>query len=562
MVRYGLLGMHSKDITDNSHYKDKALPHDIFWSLLHTFLDQTGFRHRTIIYSSTGQTVLRIEKTNAWPKKINKKYTGPSQTTKMRTVLYSKLGKTALSQEKERNEAVLVWLLLNMGGSSVDIQYPIDIATEDISELSQTIGVFTKENEKGGCVYVEGVALVVDCRNIAFLPPALQLVPALSRLELAITPFYYRSNINVSSLISTISLCKSLKVLKITGQYLDSAVISSLVESLPNIEQLTFWCKVLDATAINSLKKCTRLEILEIHGVYQPSSAVQALVTHLSSLKDLIVKCDTLDPAAVESFKTCKQLERLGIYGRYQPNSAVQALAKHLLFLKELWIACKFLDPAAAESFEACKKLETLVIHGILQETRTVQALLTHLPFLKDLTVECKTLDSTALENIKAHSQLEKLRISGESQPSAVVQALVMHFSSLNELSIKCDALDSTAVESFKACRNLEKLTFHGEFQPSTSFLIGLLEVLLSLQELSIKIDSANLALADALRKCPKLYFLDLTASQYAPGFMAHYLKTPLPKLVHLDLLNFDEQNTYSKEDERAIREARVFFSL
>ncbi|KAI5191125.1 hypothetical protein NECID01_1294, partial [Nematocida sp. AWRm77] len=303
MVKYGLLGKHSADIVSRVVFSDQKLSRDTFWDLLYAFLRQTGFDHRTIGHPSTGQTMLRIEKADEWPKQIDENYTGPFQETKMRTVLYSELGPES-SQEKERNEAVLGWLLLNIGGSSVDIQYLNKVVSDNISELSQTIQNFTKENKKRAWVYVEGLSLIPNCKNHTFLSTALQLVPNLSCLKLSIAPSWIL-NEELSSLFSTITLCRHLKVLKIRGMYLDSVVVSKLVESIPGIVQLNFWCKILEGTAIDSLKKCTHLERLEIEGEDQPSDVVQELVSHLPSLKELTISCEALEPAATESFKKC-----------------------------------------------------------------------------------------------------------------------------------------------------------------------------------------------------------------------------------------------------------------
>ncbi|KAI5190655.1 hypothetical protein NECID01_1096, partial [Nematocida sp. AWRm77] len=156
MVRYGLLGKHSKDITENSRCKERDLAYDTFETMLPVFFKETRLRSRTIThFLSAKKKTLLIESINEKFKKFDDEYTGPSQTTRMRIVLYSRLG-PAMSQEKERNEAVLVWLLLNMGGSSMDIQYSSYIASDNFYELRQSIGQFTKENEKGACVYVEG----------------------------------------------------------------------------------------------------------------------------------------------------------------------------------------------------------------------------------------------------------------------------------------------------------------------------------------------------------------------------------------------------------------------
>ncbi|KAI5192191.1 hypothetical protein NECID01_1846, partial [Nematocida sp. AWRm77] len=303
MVKYGLLGKHSAEIIASEVFSDRNLSRDTFWDLLYAFLRQTGFEHRTIGHPSTGQTMLRIEKANEWPKQIDENYTGVSQTSRMRTVLYSELGPES-SQEKERNEAVLGWLLLNIGGSSVDIQYLNKVVSDNISELSQTIQNFTKENKKRAWVYVEGLSLIPNCKNHTFLSTALQLVPNLSCLKLSIAPSWIL-NEELSSLFSTITLCRHLKVLKIRGMYLDSVVVSKLVESIPGIVQLNFWCKILEGTAIDSLKKCTHLERLEIEGEDQPSDVVQELVSHLPSLKELTISCEALEPAATESFKKC-----------------------------------------------------------------------------------------------------------------------------------------------------------------------------------------------------------------------------------------------------------------
>ncbi|KAI5192968.1 hypothetical protein NECID01_2148, partial [Nematocida sp. AWRm77] len=93
MVKYGLLGAHSADIMKPDVLSTYDLPHDTFWSLLQAFVRQMGFEYR-ITHPTIGQTMLEIERTNPWVKKINKEYKGSSQTTKIRTVLYSELRAT------------------------------------------------------------------------------------------------------------------------------------------------------------------------------------------------------------------------------------------------------------------------------------------------------------------------------------------------------------------------------------------------------------------------------------------------------------------------------------
>ncbi|KAI5191495.1 hypothetical protein NECID01_1489 [Nematocida sp. AWRm77] len=457
MVKYGLFGKHSADIMASRVFSTHYLFYDTFWNLLYAFLDETGFNYRDA-YPSAGQTMLLIESTNVRPKKINKEYTGPPQATTMRTVLHSRLG-PAGSPEKERNETVLAWLLLNIGGSSVDIQYSTDITSEGSSDLSQTIKQFTKEKKKDVGMHVEGLTLKVDCIKGSFsLLPALQLVPDLSRLELFITSSCIIPNASLSSLFSSISLCRSLKTLKTTGQILESVVVSSLAENLPDIEELSIRCKPLEDTAIDSLKKCPQLGKLKIEGERQPSAVVQALVKNLPYLRELSIECTSLDTAAAESFKKCTRLESLELNGELQPNTAVQALLALLPSLKELSIVYNVLAPADAEYFKTCTRLENL---GIL----------------------------------------------GEGNASS---------------------------------------------------LIKLLEVLPSLQELIIKIDTADFALADALRKCSTLRSLTLTVDQYTPGFLARYLQTPLPKMKSLELWKFDSNTNRSEEDNRAVKEARA----
>ncbi|KAI5190792.1 hypothetical protein NECID01_1159, partial [Nematocida sp. AWRm77] len=235
MVKYGLLGAHSADIMASEVFSTHYLFHSTFGDLFQGFLEQAGFNYR-VVHLSAGQLVLKIEKDDVHPKNIDKEYTGSSQIEKRRTVLYSELGPTG-SQEKRRNENILSWLLWHMGRPSVDIQYSMDIYSEGLSELRQTIQNFTKESEYGAHTYVEGLTLDVNYKNHASLSTVLRLVPSLSRLELSMSSPSIL-NAAVSSLVNSIPLCKSLKMLKITGKLLSSVVISRLVESLPNIEQL------------------------------------------------------------------------------------------------------------------------------------------------------------------------------------------------------------------------------------------------------------------------------------------------------------------------------------
>ncbi|KAI5192966.1 hypothetical protein NECID01_2146 [Nematocida sp. AWRm77] len=505
MVKYGLLGAHSVDIMKPDVLSTYDLSHDTFWSLLQAFVRQMGFEYR-ITHPSRGYTMLGIRRIDdVWPKNIDQAYTGLSQIEKRRTVLYSELGPTG-SQEKRRNEAVLSWLLWNIGGSSVDIQYSMDISSEGLSELRQTIQSFTKESEYGTHTYVEGLTLNVTQQNHASLSTVLQLIPSLSRLELSMSsPSIFFEEI--SSLFDIISLCKSLKDLKIIGEVLESVAVTKLVESIPTIEKLSFSCKILEGRTIDELKKCTRLESLDINGMYQPSAVVQELVSHLSSLRELRIRCKALTHAAAESFKACKNLEKLIICGNLQPSSALQVLFKHLSFLKELNIRCKPLDSIATERLQACNKLEKLIMYG-------------------------------------------------EKQPSTVVQALVSSLSSLKGLSIECSVIDSTGVENFWACKNMETLVMYGEPQPSASFLIKVLEAAPCLQTLTITLFNVDLPLADALRQCPNLRSLWLTTIEYTPGFLEHYLQPSLPKLKTLTLYNSDRNNNYSEEDNRAVENA------
>ncbi|KAI5190770.1 hypothetical protein NECID01_1137 [Nematocida sp. AWRm77] len=503
MVQYGLRGKHSKDITDNSMCQNIELPYSTFWSLLYAFLDQTGFEYKSVIYSSIRKNILEIENASVHSKKIDEEYTELPQAIGMRTVLHTPLG-PALFQEKERNEAVLVWLLLNMGGSSVDIQYPIQAVFEDISELKSAIERFTKESKKGTCVDVEGLTLLVDYRNNFSLLPFLQLAPGLSCLDLSIiSPSF--SNAETSSLISDVTSCKDLKTLKVTGRDLESEVIRRLIERFPNIEQLSFSCQSLEAAAIDSLKKCTRLERLCLHGEYQTSAVVQAVLRNHPLLTELSINCQALDFAAAKSFQALKQLEKLKIFGEDQPSVIVQEILRHLSSVNELLIKCQALEPVGAESLKAC-------------------------------------------------AQLEKLVVSGENQPSAAVQALVTYLPYIKSLTIMAVSLGTVEAESFETCRRLERLVIFAN-EGGTSFLIKLLEVLPYLYDVKIKIDTADFPLADALWKNSNLRSLELIVCKYTPGFINHYyLKSRFPKLNHLKLCNLDKTNSYSKEDYQAVK--------
>ncbi|KAI5190868.1 hypothetical protein NECID01_1163 [Nematocida sp. AWRm77] len=504
MVKYGLLEKHSADIVSSDLLSTYNLPQSIFWSLLHAFFEQTGFDYR-IVHFNSGQAMLRIENTDACPKKISKEYTGISQTTKIRTVLYSKLDPIG-SQKKERNDAVLAWLLLNMGGSSVDIQYSIEATSKDISEVKKTISQFTKENKKGPCVNVEGLTLITNFRNHFSLLLFLQLVPDLSRLELC-APAFDTPNAALYSFVSGITSCKSLRALKITGKLLESAVITNLVDALPILEEVSLWCTCLESTTIYSLKKCTKLQKLEIWGELQPSATVKELVTSLPSLKELIIKCDDLNIESAQSFQACTQLEKLKMWGCNQPKRIVKELATFLPSLKELSIECDDLNIESAQSFQAC-------------------------------------------------TQLEKLKMWGCNQPNHVMKELVNSLPSLKELSIECNSLDIESAQSFQKFKKLEKLELIGE--ETVSFLIKLLEVLPSLQDLKISIDSANLALVDALWECPNLRSLELSLREYSPGFIPLYLQAPLPMLKSLKLYNFDKNNQYREEDKIAVKKAHA----
>ncbi|KAI5192914.1 hypothetical protein NECID01_2131, partial [Nematocida sp. AWRm77] len=415
MVKYGLLGTHSADIMSSEVFSTYTLPQDTFWALLHAFFRQMGFAYK-LTHPSTEQTMLRIESTSAHSKKINEEYTGPSQATKMRTVLYSSLG-PASSLERKRNEDVLVWLLLNIGGSSVDIQYTIKVFSEDTTELSQTIEQFTKENEKGASVSVEGLELGVDHRRTIFLHPLLQLIPGLSRLEL-INKEAWKSKELSSSISSDIFSRRPLKVPATPEIYLESAEATSLVGSIPNIKQLSLLCERLEGTAIDSLKKCTRLEKLKIWGASQPSAAVQAILTHLPSLKELSIWCQSLEPAAVEAFQACTKLERIKMHGLHQPSATVQAILTHLPSLKELSIKCEYLEPAAMEAFQACPQLEKLNMWGAPQSSAAIRAIARHLPSLKELSINCQSLEPAEVEVFQACPQLEKLKMGGNTQSS------------------------------------------------------------------------------------------------------------------------------------------------
>ncbi|KAI5192967.1 hypothetical protein NECID01_2147 [Nematocida sp. AWRm77] len=604
MAKYGLLGAHSADIIASEIFSGRPVwSSGIFKDLFQAFLEQTGFNYR-IVHLSTGKKMQMIEKNNAWPKKIDQAYTGVFQTEKRRTVLYSELGPTG-SQEKRRNEAVLSWLLLNMGGSSIDIQYSMDISSEGFSELKKTIRKITKESEYGTHTYVEGLTLNVTQQNYTSLSTVLRFVPDLSRIELSMSSSSI-PNAAVSSFARNITLCKFLKDLKITGKVLENAVVKRLVKHCPIIEKFSFSCKILEGRTIGKLRKCTRLKSLEVNGEYQPgvvvrslvrhlsslkklsivcepldsiaansfqawtrletlklegesqpSAVVQELVRHLSSLKELSIVCEPLDIAAAESFEACPQLKKLKILGDLQLSAVVRSLARHLSSLKELSIVCEPLTPTAAESFQACSHLETLKLEGETQPSAVVQELVRHLSSLKELNIVCEPLTPTAAESFEACTQLKKLKISGESQPSAVVQELVRHLSSLKELNIVCEPLDIAAAESFEACTQLKKLKMFRAIQPN-AVVQELLSHLSSLKELKIVIESANLALANTLQQCSNLRSLELKVWNYTPGFLAHYLQDPLLKLEYLHIWTFNSINERSEENNRAVKNAHT----
>ncbi|KAI5192940.1 hypothetical protein NECID01_2139 [Nematocida sp. AWRm77] len=603
MVKYGLLGTHSADIVSTVVFSDCDLAYNTFWDLFYAFLGQIEFEYK-ITHPNEGYTVLEIENINLQFKHIDKEYTGPSQTTRMRTVLYSSLGPEG-SSEKERNEAVFVWLLLNTGGSSVDVQYLTNLSSEDTSEVTQTIEVFTKKNEKGRCVYVEGLNLGANYRNNSFLTLSLQRVPDLSRLRLFITTCYNSPYTDLSSLFDCISSCKSLKSLELSGKMLESVEIVSLVECFPHIEQLKFSCEILKGAAIDSLKKCTQIQKLEMYGKPQPSAVVQALASHLPALKNLMIRCQPLDLVAAKSFEACKNLEKLYMHGKNQPSAVMQELVSHLSSLKYMSINCKVLGLVATKSFEVCTQLEILEIGGEVQPSAAVQNLVSCIPSLKELKITCKVLELVAAKSFKLCTRLEKLEMCGEKQPSVSVQELVRHLPSIKDMNIKSQALELAAAESFEICTRLEKLEIYGEqhtcatlqalvshipslkyltivCQPldpqasdsfkicknleklsifgtgSVSFLIRILEILPSLQDLKIEIDSADLAFADTLRKFSNLRHLDLAVREYTPGALAHYLQDPLPKLKCLKVFSRDINNKYSEEDNKAVEGARI----
>ncbi|KAI5191017.1 hypothetical protein NECID01_1247 [Nematocida sp. AWRm77] len=533
MVKYGLFGTHSADIMDSKALTSCNLSYDTFCDLLYAFLRVIGFVYR-ITHPNIGQTLLQIESTNANFKNIDSNnYTGPFQTEPWRTVLYSELGPKG-TQKKERNEAVFSWILSKLRGSSVDIQYFTNIASKDISDLKNTVLNLTKKNGKDAHVYVEGLLLIVDYQNHTSLTTVLQLVPDLSRLELSIPPPYTSSSADLSFLLRKIPLCKSLKSLKIAGQNLGSAVVIKLVEKLPNIEQLSLTCKVLEYTAIDKLRKCAYLETLTICGETHPSATVQALVTHLSFLKELSIKCHSLEPAAVECFETCTQLERLNLFEEAQPSDTVQALVNYLPFLKELSIVCDVLEPTAIESFKACKKLEKLSINGWYQPNTIVQGLVSHLPSLRELLIWCQSIDPAAAKCFETCTQLEKLSIYGRYQPSSSVQALVSHLPSLKHLNITCELLDPAAAKSFEACKNLEKLNIGGICQPSSS-VQALVSHLPSLKELNIACGILEPAAAESFEACKQLEKLNIF-EEYQPSSSVQALVSHLPSLKELTI--------------------------
>ncbi|KAI5192896.1 hypothetical protein NECID01_2125 [Nematocida sp. AWRm77] len=455
MVRYGLLGKHTKDITGSSQCQDKNIPYYIFRPMLSAFLKQINFKSR-ITHSIPGQTRLALEGLYESNSRINEEYTGPPQLELHRTVLYSKF-KKLFTKEKERNEVVLSWLLLNMGGSSIDIQYIMGKCYDYEIELKKTLPNLTKENKKGEWVYVEGVTLSVTSKNISSLGLALQFIPDLSRLEVIFSSSIYHSDLSV--FFSCLASCKYLNSLKISGISLDGAAISELVENIPNIRQLGVRCKILDSTTIDSLKKCAHLDSLMLFEKSQTNDAVKELVRSLPLLRELSIGCYLLDSTTAECFQACQWLEKLEIYGKYQLSNMVQTLVSHLP------------------------------------------------PLLKDL-------------------------------------------------EFKCEALEPTVKESFKTCKRLERLNITGVHQPKTACLFKSLEVLSFLLGLKIKIYNATLDWALNLRNFSNLRSLDLTVKKYTPGFLARYLQAPLPRLEYLKLYNMDEYNSYTKEDNMAVKKA------
>ncbi|KAI5192493.1 hypothetical protein NECID01_1960 [Nematocida sp. AWRm77] len=359
MAKYGLLGAHSADIISSKVLFAYNLSHDTFWVLLHAFLDQAGFQAR-ITYPNKGQAILAIEKyNNTSSYRVDKKYTGPPQLSKLRTVLYSELGETP--QEKERNEGVLGWLLSNIGGSSIEIHYSIDIASKGLSELRQTIQRLTKEHRKGSRVHVEGLSFAISCIDVSLsLAPFFQLVPSLSRLEISITSDRTVTPV-LPSLSNSIVSCKSLKTLKISGRGLDTAFVSTLAKGLPNIETLRLCCDHLEDAVAEDFKACPRLTSLSLQQRPQTGLFIQKLAANLPLLKELKISCKSLGYTAAKSFQACPLLEKLNIFREEQSTRGffVEVL-EYLPCLQELKINLDTADLALAGALRRCPKLQLL----------------------------------------------------------------------------------------------------------------------------------------------------------------------------------------------------------
>ncbi|KAI5192955.1 hypothetical protein NECID01_2142 [Nematocida sp. AWRm77] len=508
MVKYGLFGKHSVDIMSSEILSACNMSYDTFWELLYAFLNQIGFEYR-ITHPSTGKTMLKIEKAYAQATQIDEKYTGLPQETKMRTVLYSKLGETF--QEKEKNEAVLGWLLSNIGGSSVDIQYFTEITSKDLYELTQTIKSLTTEHGRRPCVDVEGLSLVVVyAKNTPSLLPIANLVPHLFRLKV-----FFNSSITNSKLRSffpsVIIVCKTLKALYISNKSLPTLFVSSLVKHLPNIVHLTLCCKLLENTVAEEFKNCPFLTSLKIYYEVQTSLFVQKLAANLPSLRELSITCEPLDKAAAESLTTCSQINKLKLEGSLQTNLCVQTLAANLLFLREIDIVCNDLRESAAESFKACRHLEKI--------------------------------------KIMADSSFE---LQG-----FVLQRILQNVPTLRELEAKCKVLEHAAAEDFKHCPHLKTLTLCGETQ--TIFcVVSLLKYALHVQSIKIPVSMIDSSLARALCACKELRHVELTG-HYVSGFMLTGLKNSLfSALKTLKLFRTNINEELSQDDKEAVKEAQL----
>ncbi|KAI5189732.1 hypothetical protein NECID01_0638 [Nematocida sp. AWRm77] len=557
MVRYGLLGEYSEDITETNVHKKYSISRRLFVYMLLEFLGQMGLPHK-IECNNTEQAVLVIGTPFAPPTKLSKPCAEEKPYRDLKVELHSRVP-ARTNSELLRNKKVLRWLLHCIRSPSIDICYSRALYLEPFSVFKETIAMIYKEYSP---IPVVGITLILNTTDVLnALSIILQSCPGLSRLCLSINGASPKDSKSID-----FSKWESLKDLKIVGFDADTQFITKILPAFLNIETLAISCTELDFATGSTFANCPKLSMLTIDGKAQTSLFVQKLTENLPSIRILNIPCKSLSQRAISRFARLSQLESLDISGAFQSSNTLQSLLASLSPLRKLALKCIVLEENVTDAFKKHPTLEILNLSGAKQTCSFVQALLERIPGIKELEIVCKVLEEATADIFAKCLHLEKLVIWRDPQTAVFLKRLLKHLPLLRELIIQCSSnfLKEDIAENFIVCPRLTSLSLLNT-ELSIPFIVKLLQYVPHIQNLRICTQALNQKLANALQEHKNLQNLTLIG-KYVAGFANSLLQSqsseasPTLQSLHLKTLNIvkgQESEELNEADKTAMQAAK-----